>query len=140
MLSVHRFLNPGKFWHYIPNLIYVVIFVLGLVVTCVLRWSNRYPIYQNKVFQYWMRKSMRDENHYCTHSVLSLWHYIPNLICLVKLLIFVIDLVITCVLRWFNRLWTHQNNVCLVLIEKINDDQNHFNLFWPHRVLIHGKI
>ena len=59
----------------------------------------------------------------------------PNMINVVKLLIFFTDFVVTSVLRWVDRSPTHQNNVSLVLIEKIND---WLWSFFIHRVLSHG--
>ena len=130
--------------HYGPNLIYVVNFFnffTDSVIIYVLKWVHRYPTHQNNIclemikkVNYWLQWFLV----YIEFWVMAnYWHYSPNFTYVVKLLIYVTYLVITCVLKWVNRSQTHQNNV-------FSTDWESWSLitiiFRLHRVLGHGKL
>ena len=117
-----------------------VMFITVLVITSVLRWVLWLATYQNNLSSVNLKKINLQKSLFGIN--IEFWGMVcsnnlaQNVIYVVKRVMFITDLVITSVLRWVLWLPTHQNNLSLAMLKKINHSQNFF--FTLHRVLKPG--
>ena len=103
-----------------------------LVTTSVLRWVLLLPTHYNNLSLVMLDK-INHWHHYLVY--IEFWglvrsnNFTQHLIYVVKRVMFITVLVITSVLRWVLWLPTHQNNLSLVMLEKINH--------WQHYILVY---